>query len=76
MRTDAPGVGDEAFFATSVLKSESDGTRSTLTTFHVVARHRNVVVEVNVGMARDPDWNQARVRDALAEITLALLGSI
>jgi hypothetical protein len=76
VRTDAPGVGDEGYFATSVLKAESDGVRSTLTTFHVVARHRNVVVEVNVGMVRDSDWNQAQVRDILSAIARGLLAGL
>jgi hypothetical protein len=76
VRTDAPGVGDEAYFATSLLKAESDGTRSTLTTFHMVARHRNVVVEVNVGMVRDSAWNQTQVRDAIAAIVRTLLGGL
>jgi hypothetical protein len=75
-RSDAPGVGDEGFFATSVLDAETDGVHSTLTTFHVVARHRNVVVQVNTGHVRDSDWNQPAVRDALIAIVRTLLGGL
>jgi hypothetical protein len=72
-RSDAAGVGSAAFFATDLLYGETDGERHTLTTFNVVARDRNVVVSVSLGLVSDSDWNQAAVRDALIPIARALL---
>jgi hypothetical protein len=72
-RSDASGVGRAAFFGTDLLYGESDGDRYTMTTFHVIARDRNVVVSVGLGLVRDPDWNQAAVRDALIPIARTIL---
>ncbi len=75
-RSDASGVGSAAFFATDLLYGETDGERHTMTTFNVVARDRNVVVSVSLGLVSDSDWNQAAVRDALIPVARGILSGL